>query len=471
MIPSIRTFLLINLLLSITLITSLAITGNLFLEHQDLQKDLNAQLTMSALTIQAFVSDDLGNRDLKVIQKKINELPSIAEKYHKNDQSKNSFSPTYELIQFQIWDKNDKLVLNSRTAPKERLSNGKTGFSTKWIDGQLWHVFTTVDAESGIRIDVAERSDFREQLEGRVTQDSILIMLITYPFLGLLIWIIVGRGLDSIRQVTSEIRQRAPSYLQAVDLEAVPAEIKPLIDELNKLFKRLREAFEREKRFAADAAHELRTPLAALRAQSQVALKASNETEMREALAKVISSVDRSAHVVQQLLILSRMVPQATIKEFEPVNVAREAKEVIVNLAPVALDKNIEIELITTPDIDTTIMSYPTAISILIRNLVDNAIRYTPPGSLVKVCVYSENNLVVLKVIDNGPGIPEELRERVFERFFRVLENKSVGSGLGLAIVQQIVEIHDAQIVLAAPRTGSGLEVTVSFPKENISSS
>jgi two-component system, OmpR family, sensor histidine kinase QseC len=471
MIPSIRTFLLINLLLSITLITSLAITGNLFLEHQDLQKDLNAQLTMSALTIQAFVSGDLSKRDLKVIQKKINALPSIAEKYHKDDQSKSAFSPAYELIQFQIWDKNDKLVLNSRTAPKEHLSNGKTGFSTKWIDGQLWHVFTTVDAESGIRVDVAERSDFREQLEGRVTQDSILIMLITYPFLGLLIWIIVGRGLDSIRQVTREIRQRAPSYLQAVDLEAVPAEIKPLIDELNKLFKRLREAFEREKRFAADAAHELRTPLAALRAQSQVALKASNETEMREALAKVISGVDRSAHVVQQLLTLSRMVPQATIKEFEPVNVAREAKEVIANLAPVALDKNIEIELITTPDIDTTIMSYPTAISILIRNLVDNAIRYTPPGSLVKVCVCSEHNLVVLKVIDNGPGIPEELRERVFERFFRVLENKSVGSGLGLAIVQQIVEIHDAQIVLAAPKIGSGLEVIVSFPKENTSSS
>lgn len=463
MTPSIRTFLLINLLLSITLITSLAIIGNLFLEHKDLQKHLNAQLTVGALTIQAFVSDDIRRRDLQVIQNEINNLPDVAEEYYENDHKK-IFSPTYELIQFQIWDKGGKLVLHSSTAPKVALSNGRSGFSTKWIDGQLWHVFTSYDKDSGLRVDVAERSDFREELEGRVTQDSIIIMLITYPFLGLLIWIIVGRGLDSIKQVTSEIRQRAPSYLEPVDLEAVPTEIKPLIDELNKLFKRLREAFEREKRFAADAAHELRTPLAALRAQTQVALMAVNEVDMRDALGKVLIGVDRSSHVVQQLLTLSRMVPQATIKEFEKVNVIKQAKDVIADLAPVALEKNTEIELIA-PDSNAVIMGYPTAIAILIRNLVDNAIRYTPYGSLVKVSIHSENNQVILKVIDNGPGIPQELMGRVFERFFRVLGNKSTGSGLGLGIVQQIVEIHDAQISLNTVEIGTGLEVAVVFAK------
>jgi two-component system sensor histidine kinase QseC len=465
MTPSIRTFLLINLLLSITLITSLAIIGNLFLEHKDLQKHLNAQLTVGALTIRAFVSDDISKRNLAIIQKEINKLPDVAEEYYENDHKK-IFSPTYELIQFQIWDDKLNLVLHSSTAPKQPLSNGKPGFSTKWIDGQLWHVFTTYDKNLGLRVDVAERSDFREELEGRVTQDSIFIMLITYPFLALLIWIIVGRGLDSIKQVTNEIRQRAPSYLEPVDLEAVPTEIKPLIDELNILFKRLREAFEREKRFAADAAHELRTPLAALRAQTQVAMKAVNEIEMQDALGKVLVGVDRSAHVVQQLLTLSRMVPQATIKEFEKVNVVKQAKDIIADLAPVALDKNSEIELIA-PDTDAIIMGYPTAIAILIRNLVDNAIRYTPDGSLVKVSIYSENGLVFLKVIDNGLGIPEELRGRVFERFFRVLGNKTMGSGLGLGIVQQIVEIHDAQIHLGAPEIGTGLEVTVVFTQSN----
>jgi two-component system, OmpR family, sensor histidine kinase QseC len=460
--PSIRTFLLINLLLSITLITSLAIIGNLFLEHKDLQKHLNAQLTVGALTIAAFVTDDIINsRNLAIIQKQINDLPQTAEAFYEND-NKKIVSPTYELIQFQIWDKNHNLLLSSSTAPKQPLSNGKPGFSTRWIDGQLWHVFTTIVKDSGTRVDVAERSDFREELEGRVTQDSIIIMLITYPFLGLLIWIIVGRGLDSIKQVTSEIRQRAPSFLEPVDLEAVPREIKPLVDELNILFKRLREAFEREKRFASDAAHELRTPLAALKAQTQVALKATDEKEMRAALSKVLLGVDRSSHVVQQLLTLSRMVPQATIKEFEDVNVVKQAREVIAELAPVALEKNTEIELIA-PDTDTYIKGYPTAISILIRNLVDNAIRYTPTGSLVKVLIYPEGNYLFLKVIDNGPGIPEELYNRVFERFFRVLGNKTLGSGLGLGIVQQIVEIHDAQIHLSSPEIGTGLEVTVLF--------
>lgn len=461
MTPSIRTFLLINLLLSITLITSLAIIGNLFLEHKDLQKHLNAQLTVSALTIQAFVSGHIDTRDLKVIQRQVNSLPFIAQQYYQNDHKK-IFSPTYELVQFQIWDKNGNLLLHSNTAPKQSLSDGNSGFSTKWIDGQLWHVFTTINAENGVRVDVAERSDFREELEGRVTQDSIFIMLITYPFLGLLIWAIVGRGLDIIKQVTNEIRQRVPSYLQPVDLEAVPAEIKPLIDELNKLFKRLREAFEREKRFAADAAHELRTPLAALRAQTQVALKATSEETMRESLKKVLQGVDRSAHVVHQLLTLSRMVPQATIKEFEKVNLVQQAREVIADLAPVALKKNTDIELIA-PDDEVLMMGYPTALSILVRNLVDNAIRYTPADSFVKVSIFSEDNHIVLKVIDNGPGIPEELRGRVFERFFRVLGNQSTGSGLGLGIVQQIVEIHDGHISLETPKEGSGLEVTVVF--------
>lgn len=461
MTPSIRTFLLINLLLSITLITSLAIIGNLFLEHKDLQKHLNAQLTIGALTIQAFVSDDIHKRDISMIQHEINKLPQIAGAYYENDHKK-LFSPTYELIQFQIWDRRGNLLLCSSTAPKQSLSSGKPGFSIKWIDGQLWHVFTTINQNTGLTVDVAERSDFREELEGRVTQDSIFIMLLTYPFLGLLIWIIVGRGLDSIKQVTREIRQRVPSYLEPVDLEAVPTEIKPLIDELNKLFKRLREAFEREKRFAADAAHELRTPLAALRVQTQVAMNASSKVEMRIALNKVLEGVDRSSHVVHQLLTLSRMVPQAIIKDFQEVNIVKQAKEVIADLAPVALEKNTDLELIAA-DTHSIILGYPTAISILIRNLVDNAIRYTPQGSLIKVVIYSKETQVYLKVIDNGLGIPEELRGRVFERFFRALGNKTTGSGLGLGIVQQIVEIHDAQILLSAPEIGSGLEVTVIF--------
>ncbi|MCB1828390.1 MAG: two-component sensor histidine kinase, partial [Coxiellaceae bacterium] len=340
------------------------------------------------------------------------------------------------------------------------------GFSTNWVDHQLWHVFTDIDPETGFRIDVAERSDFREELEGRVTQDSIFIMLITYPFLGILIWIIVGRGLDSIRQVTDEIKQRAPSYLEPVNLEVVPTEIQPLVDELNQLFTRLYEAFEREKRFASDAAHELKTPLAALKAQTQVALKIKDPEELKLALQKIITGVDRSSHVVHQLLTMSRMAPDATLQNEEKVDLNAIITEVLVDIAPRAIEKGTDVEL-HAPEGELFIMGYPTALGILARNLIDNAIRYTPSGSLVKVSLQKLPDATVLEVSDNGPGIPKELRERVFERFYRVLGTKETGSGLGLGIVQQIVTIHHAKLQLSEPAKGTGLIVTVRFPQSS----
>lgn len=461
MTPSIRTFLLINLLLSITLITSLAIIGNLFLEHKDFQKHLNAQLTFAALTMQAFLDEDFDETEIATIQKKINRLPKVAQKYY-HKEAEEIINPSYELIQFQVWNNHGDLVLRSPSAPKKPLSRVKEGFSTNWVDHQLWHVFTDIDELTNFRIDVAERSDFREELEGRVTQDSIFIMLITYPFLGILIWIIVGRGLDSIRQVTDELRLRKPSNLEPVSLEVVPTEIQPLVDELNELFTRLHEAFEREKRFASDAAHELKTPLAALKTQTQVAMMIKDPEELKAALEKIIAGADRSTHVVHQLLTMSRMAPQATIQQEETVEIVSLAREVISEVVISAIEKDIEVEL-DAPNDNIQFTGYPTAVGIMIRNLVDNAIRYCPSGSLVKVGISQTTKHVVLTVADNGPGIPEDLRERVFERFFRVLGTKTSGSGLGLGIVQQIAQIHHANIELSEPKVGTGLVISVRF--------
>lgn len=473
MTPSIRTFLLINLLLSVTLITSLAIIGNLFLAHKDIQTQLDAQLIRTAKRMRAFFSDyGADHRNLSLIQHNLLKYftesdPKTNHTYAPSKSQREQLKANEEAqdsLEFQIWNNNGKLILHSNGTPRIPLSNGKNGLSTLWLHSQSWRINTLYDPTTELTYMVAERSNYRQQLENQLTQDSIFIMLITYPFLGFLIWIIVGRGLDTLKKVALEVSQRAPSYLERVDVESVPSEIEPLVRELNSLFCRLKEAFEREKRFTADAAHELRTPLAALNTHTQVALRAQTPEQRKQALLKVLAGVNRGTHVVQQLLTLSRMLPEASINEPVPMDLSKEAADIAAQLAPEAIAKNIDLELIT-PDEPPIILGNSTSIGILIRNLVDNAIRYSPEKSKVTIKIEKDKEYVMLRVIDNGPGIPEELRERVFERFFRVIGNQTTGSGLGLGIVQKISNLHHAKIILATPDNGQGLDFQVIFPK------
>jgi len=275
---------------------------------------------------------------------------------------------------------------------------------------------------------------------------------------------IIGLALRSITRVTSEISNRASTYLEPVAAENIPIEIKPLVVELNQLFIRLKLAFERNKRFAADAAHELRTPLAALKTHAQVALKSDNEDDRTKALQKVIESVNRSSHVVAQLLTLSRLGEEEALTDVKPLDLHKLATEIIAYLAPHALEKNIEIELSPSPR-HAIVLGNDTALGILIRNVVDNAIRYTPENGAVNVSIMETSTQIILRVTDTGPGIPMELRERVFERFYRMLGTKASGSGLGLAIVTQITSLHHGTINLGAPSNGIGLQFDVAFPK------
>ncbi|NCT57528.1 MAG: GHKL domain-containing protein, partial [Legionella sp.] len=329
-------------------------------------------------------------------------------------------------------------------------------------------VFNALDKPSGSQLILSRRDEIRNELAQRITRDDVYIMLLTFPLSGLLIWIIIGRGLLSIDRVTKEVASRVPTHLDPVSLDAIPEEIKPMIDELNKLFFRLQEGFEREKRFASDAAHELKTPLAAIKTQAQVALNTHDLEEKNTAMTKLITSVNRSTHIVQQLLTMSRLVPDTpNLTGFEPVDLIRVTREILAMMTPVALKKHAELEFEadqTTPSFQGNV----TAICILIRNLIDNAIRYTNTGEqgliLVRVQPAPDHQHVILEVTDNGPGIPEALSTRVFERFFRVLGNKTSGSGLGLAIVKQICELHHARIELSTPEQHRGLIVRVYFP-------
>ncbi|MFN7096585.1 MAG: ATP-binding protein [Gammaproteobacteria bacterium] len=445
--------------------TSVTAIGNYILDQKDIQYHLDSLLSQSGLAFLALMGDKTSPQALEMMQTELNNVPQIGKSYF--DSVYNPFNYNYEdKFQFQVWNKDHQLLIHSAHAPKNPLSNGKEGFSNKHLYDETWRVFTAKNTDTGLTLDIVERYDIRAELGNRMARDDLYIMLLVYPLLGLNIWLIIGRGLGSLRRVTDEVSHREPYYLEPVDIRSVPIEIRPLVDELNRLFLRLRQALEREKRFAGDAAHELRTPLAALKTQAQLALKITDQQQQLEVIQKIIASVDRSAHVVQQLLILSRIVPEEakTLQDITLVNLHKLAVEEISTQVPLAIEKDVELEL-DCPDESISIEGNATALSIMLRNLVDNAIRYNVPGGFVKVAFINLEKEVIMTITDSGSGIPAELRSRVFERFYRILGTKQSGSGLGLAIVQQIALLHNAKVKLGTPDNGIGLQVTVTFPK------
>ncbi len=462
---SIRKFLLTNLLLAIAVTTTLTVIGNYYLDQKDIQEHLDTLMAVSALSYQALLGDDIHKRHLPKIQKNLQHIPQKIESYYPKPQFYEQELDYYlDRFNLQVWSDDGKLLLHSPNAPSTPLNTPITGFSDNIVDDVKWRVFSTHNPETQAKTVVAERYNTRDDLGQRIAQDDLYIMLLTFPLSALLIWLIIGQGLKSLDRVAQEVSNRAPSHLEHVDIADVPTEMKPLVDELNKLFFRLKEGFEREKRFTADAAHELRTPLAALKTQAQVALNSNNIEEKNIALQKLISSVNRSTHIVQQLLTMHKLVPEAaSINDLDDVDLPRVTREILAMLAPAAIEKNIELEF-ESSDNTPTFSGNSTAIGILIRNIVDNAIRYCETQGKIMVRVYSLNTEIVLEVQDNGPGIPVELQARVFERFFRVLGHKSSGSGLGLAIVQQICTLHNARVTLTTPPHASGLIVNVFFP-------
>lgn len=449
MIKSIRYFLLISLLVSITLASAINGIGNYLLDEQVVQPYLDAQLVRFSTIIDILNQSTSEQSQVRtdIINYLIKKQPITGQQFL-----------------FQIWSKEGKLLMHSSNQADINLKDAPLGFSDLTIHDYDWRVYATYDSKAKAKIIVAELYNLRHELADDIARSNANILLITYPVFGILVWIIISFALRSVSRVTTEISNRASTYLEPVQLTEIPIEIKPLVSELNQLFVRLKHAFERNKRFAADAAHELRTPLAALKTHVQVALQADTMADRSKALEKVIESVDRSTHVVTQLLTLSRLGEEEALSDVKPVDLSKLAAEILAYLATNALEKNIDIELAPPPQ-HAFVLGNDTAIGILIRNVVDNAIRYTPENGEVKVYIIDAITEIVFRVTDTGTGIPTELRERVFERFYRILGTKTSGSGLGLAIVTQIAKLHNAKIMLITPTNGVGLQFDVAFPK------
>jgi two-component system, OmpR family, sensor histidine kinase QseC len=465
---SIRRLLLINLLVCVALIISLTAIGVYYLGSDDVDQLMDRELVHSSLVVQALLNVITEDKELKQAQKNLNAIFSKESKIldlYPNKQSLRNNSLEDFPLQYQLWNKAGHLVLRSNDAPIQPLSNGRTGFSNTYLNGKSWRIYTSYNPETGNTFIVGARDALQTWLKQSVAKDDLYIMLLTFPVLGMLIWLVLAHGLSSIKRIAKEMGTRAANYLEPIDIKQVPEEIAALVDELNKLLLRLKQAMEREQRFASDAAHELKTPLAAILTQAQVALKTTKEKDVAHALEKVVAGVDRSTHVVHQLLTLSRLVPGASLGNQNTIDIVNIAKDIISELIPIAIEKNIDIAL-SNSEKNIQLHANGITIGVLLRNLIDNAIRYTPENGNVDVNLFTQHNKVIIRVSDNGAGIPPKLRARVFERFFRVLGTKTSGSGLGLAIVQQIAELHGAQVKLDSPESGTGLQIDVVFTRK-----
>jgi two-component system OmpR family sensor kinase len=359
----------------------------------------------------------------------------------------------------QIWDRSGTLVYVSDALPVLP-PRAQPGFSPESTPGTEWRVFNV--QLRGHTVQVAQPVSVRQALAARAAMRTLAPMLFLIAALGMVIWIIVGKGLRPLNKVTDAVEQRSASALQPLPDDNLPSEVKPLVAALNDLLNRLGNALEMQRTFIADAAHELRTPLTAVQLQIQLAERATSEEERTAAFAQLREGVKRAIHLVQQLLALASHEPQLIQRSSKPVDLAQLARQAVADYAAIADAKEIDIGI--DGDQPVWLAGDPEALRVMLGNLIDNAIRYTPHGGAVDVSVRVESGEPVLMVKDNGPGIATDFRARAFDRFSRQEGSGESGSGLGLAIVKNVIVRHRATVALEPAEHERGLRVMVHFP-------
>jgi two-component system OmpR family sensor kinase len=335
-----------------------------------------------------------------------------------------------------------------------------TGYATVEHAGQSWRVFTLAGEVQTIR--VAQPEAQRRALALAATGRILWPLLALLPLAAGLIWWIVGRALRPLHVLETTLAQRSSTALAPLPADALPVELQPLVGALNGLLARLDTAFTEQRRLTADAAHALRTPLAALTLQAQLAQRA-DDAGRAAALQKLEQGVKRATHLVQQLLTLARLDPDAAQQPFAAVDLAALAQEVAEELAPLAQARSITLAVQTQPAV---VAGLAEALRMALSNLVDNALRYTAAGGRVEVQVHTTGADAELAVLDDGPGVPEAERERVFDRFYRSIEATAPGNGLGLAIVRQVAQLHGGSVAAGPGLNGRGFGVRITLPSQ-----
>jgi two-component system sensor histidine kinase QseC len=366
-------------------------------------------------------------------------------------------------IRYQVWNVEGTLIANSANAPEEVLTPTDGYSLTTDLQGRVWRNFGVWDQHHDFRVLISEDYDLRGRLVRNITTHVASPLALGLPALMLLLWIAIGRGLNPLGALTREIQARKSDNLLPLDAHSAPNEVRSMVNALNDLLLRVGSTLEAERRFTANAAHELRTPLAAIQAQLYVARIATSDAERQSAMGQLQSCVERGTRLVGQLLTLARLDPDQTLPDTKPMNLGEMAQEVCAELAPLAIQKDQQLELDVSPDLPPAIGNAD-LLTMLLANLVDNAIHYTPKGGCITVGVHQVDSFLHLEVSDNGPGIAPEYREQMFARFSRMPDQMQPGTGLGLAIARRIAELHNARITLKDGPHQCGLTAQVSIP-------
>ncbi|GAB7533714.1 sensor histidine kinase [Pseudomonas sp. 3A(2025)] len=394
--------------------------------HREIENVYDAQLVQAARLMQGVLQQSPAGRDWQALEGELNHalnrsVPGIvAHPYEMN-------------VAFQIWSADGRLLLRSENAPA-LAEVPAPGLHDLMYEGQDWCGVLLEDQALGIRIWAGERDDLRQDLIQKIVHHALLPTLVGLPLLTLLIWLLLGWGLRPLQRLARQLRNRPHDSLEPLPAQTLPPELEPMRSALDHVLDQLRTLLDRERRFIADAAHELRTPLAVLDIHVRNAQAASDPHERAEALAFLQQGVGRMTRIASQLLTMARLEP--AVLPSQPLNLTELMREELAELTPLALRK--DVELVLDSEEDCLLLSEPAALTIMAQNLISNALAFSPAGSEVRLHLsrHADNNQMRLQVLDEGPGVSEAALARLCDRFYSA--GNPEGAGLGLAIVDMI---------------------------------
>jgi len=362
-------------------------------------------------------------------------------------------------LEYQIGSPDGTVLVRSPHAPKAAIS-GPLGYANYQSGDESWRTLTLESGDQTIRVQIAESISKRDKEALEIAFKTSRPLWVTLPLLLVAIYFSVRRGLKPLDMLAQEVASRSSDNLSPLAARAVPLEAQPLVVAINRVFYRLDGTLENERRFTADAAHELRTPLAAARIQAQVAQIAEKPEQRAHALAQTVAGLDRATRLVEQMLRLARLDPLGRLPQSQPVSLVELAQRVAAGVQDAMPGSRVQ--LLLADDV-RPVQGDPDLLEVALRNLIDNAIRYSPAGREVAVAVRNDGEGRILCVQDNGPGVAVDELPRLLERFYRGSSTTAEGSGLGLTIVGRIAELHGARLELAN-RDGGGFEVRLCWP-------